>query len=57
MRGNYYHLHGGPPENAMRYLRGGPWEVKWTKYMSNDDIWDFVTTHDGKENFMTADSP
>ena len=54
MRGNYNHISGGLPSKGVRYLRGGPIIAKKTKYMTVDDIWNFVTEHLGNGDLVTA---
>ena len=56
MRGNYLHINGGQAYNGVRYLRGAPWENRKTKYMTKDEIWDFITDHLSKGNLLTAGS-
>ena len=56
MRGNYLHINGGQAYNGVRYLRGAPWERRDTKYMTKEEIWDFIRDNLSKGNLLTASS-
>ena len=57
MQGNYYHIAGGQGYNGIRFMRGGPWHRKEIKFMTPDQIWDFIGDKLGNGDLITAGTP
>ena len=56
MQGNYYNIAGSYAGWGVRHIYGTPRKWYMTKYMSADDIWNFLTENLAKDNIVTATS-
>ena len=54
IQGNYLHIAGGYPEVATRFMTGAPWDEKETKYMTVDEIWNYLSSNLSAGNFVNC---